>query len=32
MLFAEAEGDGITPAEAADRLVRRRLGAGQRTG
>jgi glutamate dehydrogenase/leucine dehydrogenase len=24
-LFAEADGDGITPAEAADRLVRRRL-------
>jgi hypothetical protein len=24
-LFAEAETDGITPAEAAERLVRRRL-------
>jgi glutamate dehydrogenase/leucine dehydrogenase len=29
-LFAEAEDDGITPAEAADRLVRRRLGDGAR--
>jgi len=28
-LFAEAETEGITPAEAADRLVRRRLAAGQ---
>jgi leucine dehydrogenase len=28
-LFAEAEREGITPAEAADRLVRRRLAAGQ---
>jgi leucine dehydrogenase len=27
-LFAEASSDGITPAEAADRLVRRRLAAG----
>jgi hypothetical protein len=25
MLFAEAEADGVTPAEAADRLVQRRL-------
>jgi len=28
-LFAEAEKEGVTPAEAADRLVRRRLAAGQ---
>jgi leucine dehydrogenase len=28
-LFAEAEAEGITPAEAAERLVRRRLAAGQ---
>jgi len=28
-LFAEAETEGVTPAEAADRLVRRRLAAGQ---
>jgi leucine dehydrogenase len=28
-LFAEAETEGITPAEAADKLVRRRLAAGQ---
>ena len=28
-LFAEADADGVTPAEAADRLVRRRLAAGR---
>jgi len=26
-LFAEADAEGVTPAEAADRLVRRRLAA-----
>ena len=29
-LFAEAEAEGITPADAADRLVRRRLAAAER--
>jgi glutamate dehydrogenase/leucine dehydrogenase len=29
-LFAEADSEGVTPAEAADRLVRRRLAAGTR--
>jgi glutamate dehydrogenase/leucine dehydrogenase len=28
-LFAEAETEGVTPAEAADRMVRRRLAAGR---
>ena len=30
-LFAEAQSDGVTPAEAADRLVRRRLAGGERS-